>query len=129
MDAMVMLGAAGLPEPGGYQAVGWLLMALAGLGVAINQLLKLVDRMKEKPPPAETYMTKAQCAVSHGETDRRLDRLECEVPEIRAEIRRMVIELDRKGEERAVAIHNRINQLVEATGEMRGELKRMSTKG
>ena len=58
-----------LPHPESAQSIGWLALALAALIAGINQVLRLTDRLKEKPPVHQTYATK----VEHGQLQDRLD--------------------------------------------------------
>jgi len=56
-----------MPDPHSYQAVGWILVALAALCAGVNQIHSFLDRMKDKPAPADvkqhatdTFATKDQ---------------------------------------------------------------------
>jgi hypothetical protein len=44
---------ASLTDPNGFEAVGWVLFAMASLAAAANGILKLVDRWKDKPAPGD----------------------------------------------------------------------------
>jgi flagellar biosynthesis/type III secretory pathway M-ring protein FliF/YscJ len=90
-----------------------LLAGLFFVAAGINQVLRLVDRTKEKPPPAETYMTKETCRREHEEIAQRFDRVETEVRAIREQIRQDRVELDQADEERASKLHDRINLIAE----------------
>ena len=58
-----------LPDPNTAQSAGWALVALAALAASINQILRLTDRLKSKPPGE-------QLASESSELARRLDALE-----------------------------------------------------
>lgn len=49
-------------DPASYQSLGWLMLALFSLAGGANQVMRLLDRLKEKPNPAETYLTKTEAA-------------------------------------------------------------------
>lgn len=49
-------------DPSSYQSIGWILLALFSLAGGANQLFRLIDRLKEKPSPSETYLTKVEAA-------------------------------------------------------------------
>jgi hypothetical protein len=109
-------------DPGSAQAIGWLALTAAGAAGAANQVLKLMDRFKEKPPPADTYVTIKECKAMHSTQESRIGKLECEVTAIRTEIKSMGEDLDRKDEARAVAIHNRLNDILEKLSLVRGQI-------
>lgn len=109
-------------DPGSAQSIGWLALTAAGAAGAANQVLKLMDRFKEKPPPSETYVTIKECKVMHSSQELRIGKLECEVAAIRSEIRIMGEDLDKKDEARAVAIHSRLNDILEKVSLVRGQV-------
>ena len=106
------------------------LMAFIGclffLAAGINQVMKLLDRNREKPPPAETYTTLKECSVRHEAMTIRMERTENEVQAMRAEIKAELNQMTRLDEERASGLHERINRVLEAVSELRGEMRRMN---
>lgn len=42
-----------MPDPNSYSSIGWLLVAVVALITGVNQVLKLVDRVKDKPAPSD----------------------------------------------------------------------------
>lgn len=109
-------------DPGTYAAAGWILFGLASLAFAIDKVLKVTDRLKEKPSPMETYTTKEACRLLHSGQDLRLGKLECEVSAIRQEVKEGNAEMDRKDEARSVAIHNRTNEILAVASRTQGEI-------
>ncbi len=47
-------------DPSSYQSLGWLMVCAVALVAGINQVMRLLDRFKEKPRPADTYVTKEE---------------------------------------------------------------------
>lgn len=60
--AAVILADAGVhpSDPTSYQSMGWLMVCVVALIAGINQVLRLLDRFKERPRPADTYVTKEE---------------------------------------------------------------------
>lgn len=109
-----------LPEPNSFQTVGWICLALFGIAGGLNNLLKLWDRCKELPPPAQTYVAKSDCLAARAELHKRVERVEADLHEIRAEMKRDRDAILRAGEERAVKLHERINAVLAAVSELKG---------
>jgi hypothetical protein len=72
--------------PDAVQVAGWLASAFFIAG-GLNQVLKLIDRTKEKPPPIETYETKAEARQRLEEATARIQRLEAWNQELRREFK------------------------------------------
>jgi hypothetical protein len=89
------------------QLAGWIgsLFFLAG---GLNQLLRLTDRFKEQPPPAQTYATKEELGLLRQELGR-----------LRAEVRDDRDRILAAGEERARKLHERIDPII---NEMPGKI-------
>ena len=60
---------AALPSPDSPQALGWIVLTIAGLALAVNQVLSFTDRFREQPPASVTYTTKAE----HRELAKKMD--------------------------------------------------------
>jgi hypothetical protein len=73
-------------EPNAVQVAGWLASAFF-IAAGLNQVLKLIDRAKEEPPPIETYVTKAESQQRQEESAARIQRLEEWNQELRREFR------------------------------------------
>jgi hypothetical protein len=92
-------------------AIGWFMVAMAGFAHGLNQLLALTDRWKEKPVPSQTYATKQECASRHQAAEQRIEKMEAEISAVRIEIRAGLERMNQMDEQRAVALHNRINPM------------------
>jgi len=83
--------------PDALQTAGWLASAFFLAG-GLNQVLKLVDRTREQPPPAQTYATKAEQQQRFEDTLARIERLENRTEqhgqECRADLQRLQQRLD-----------------------------------
>ncbi len=88
------------------QIGAWAVTAFAIAG-GLNQVLRLLDRTKEKPIPAETYTTKEQCKTQRDAIAARVDRMEAEMGSLKGQLDTM----GRDNEERASRLHKRIDQL------------------
>lgn len=113
-----------LPDPNSYTAIGWFIVIGVAVIAGVNQAAALVARFKEKPSPPETYVTKVECRAVHTAQDQRIQKLDCEVAAIRAEFKEAVLEISRVQEARAVALHNRINDVLAAVSEVKGKVER-----
>ncbi len=96
--------------PDAVQVAGWLASAFFIAG-GLNQILKLTDRAKERPPPAETYVTKVEYQRQMQEEQARLIRLEVWMDQWRREIRADLTGLGEASEARAHDLHQRVNPL------------------
>lgn len=111
--------------------IGMAFLTLAAIAKGINEVLRLVDRAKTKPPASEqvqkleewiekNFATKADLqhakelfASSLLNQDGRIARLD-----------ELIRSNEAKHEQRAVALHDRINPLLEALGAMKNEIRR-----
>ncbi len=134
-------------DPTAIQIASWLAVAFF-LAAGVNQIWKLIQRFKDKPPPAEIYervnKTFAPRTMVEGlqvelhslrdETHRAFEhqtqtlenKMEANRIERREELRNIETRLDaimEKGEERAVNLHNRINPVVENTALIKGQME------
>ena len=114
---------ASITSPTGVEVMAFV-GSLFFLAAGANQVLKLVDRNKEQPPPSETYTTKVECGIKHEGFHDRLCRLELDVPIIRDEIRLETAEISRLAEARTSGLHERINDVLAAVSELRGVISR-----
>jgi predicted nucleic acid-binding Zn-ribbon protein len=93
--------------PTSYEAIGWLVVGLASLCVAINQIDDFFERRKTKPgfPPAE-QLENSQEALAD-----RVVRLEQAVGDIRREMKEDREALSRAGSARAAGIYKKIDEV------------------
>lgn len=114
-----------MPDPNSYQAIGWLLVGLAGLVHLYNQVRRAVDGLKEVPPPSQTYVTKNDCARTTDGISKRVERLEAEVGAIRADMKADRLAIMEAGEKRkneliatihesVSGVHKRVDRILEA---------------
>lgn len=141
MGALGVIGIMGaMVDPASFQAIGWIVVSLAALAMGVNAILKLFDRFREKPVPAETYMPRTECRIIHEALAKRLDKYEADQALTRAEFTKQLermqddfkasmAKMDERAEERIASVHNRLNALGETIngrlGEVRGQLDRM----
>lgn len=88
--------------------------------VIANQVLKLADRLKEKPPVSEVYETKEHCRTLENATVHRLGKLE----EAQTEIFRKLESMSAADEQGRSKIHERINKLSELIAKVLGRLEK-----
>lgn len=56
-----------LPDPTAASSIGWLVLALAGLCVAVNSIAGFwKEHVREKPTPSTTYATKVELDTELG---------------------------------------------------------------
>ena len=98
------------PDSAGFNSIqlaGWI-GSLFFLGGGLNQVLRLMDRFKEQPPPAQTYATKEELLL-----------LRHELNLLRAEVRADLDRILDAGEARARKLHQRIDPII---NEMPGKI-------
>jgi hypothetical protein len=96
-----------LLSPDSYQAIGWLIVGLASLCVAINQIDDFFERRKAKPgfPPAE------QLESSRLALERRVERLEEAMGEIRREMKEDREAQAKLASVRAAGIYKKVDEV------------------
>jgi len=107
----------------GLDIGGWSVAAFAVAG-GVNQILRIVDRVKERPAPSETYTTLANCDRRHHTISTELVGLRSDLQALRMEIRSDLKESIAANELRASKIHSRIDDLLEAVSELRGKVSK-----
>lgn len=100
-----------LPPPNSYEAIGWLIVGLASVCVAINQIDDFFERKKPRVgfPPVEQLDSSQQALA------RRVERLEQDIAAIRREMKE-----DRESQARAASV--RTAGLYRKIDEVRAEL-------
>lgn len=117
---------ASITSPTGIEVLAFV-GSLFFLAAGANQVLKLVGHFKEQPPPSTTYTTKVECRATHDGQHDRICRIEHESQKMRDEIRFEISEVSRLAEARTGGLHERINQVLAAVSELRGEIRRMKS--
>lgn len=106
------------PEP---KSLGEFLIVLGFLAsVAVNVVTLMGQRTKQK-----REVTFAEQFVSQEQMDaiaRRVDMVERQIEAMRSELKDDKTEILKAGEDRAEKLHNRINDVLQAVSQMRGEL-------
>lgn len=69
-----------LALPNGFSAIGWVLVALAALSIAVSRVWDLIDRMRAKNAPPGTYASASALRELR-------DEIRAEMDEIRQDIR------------------------------------------
>lgn len=124
---MLPLFAQTLPDPQSPAAIGWLLMALGGLFLALNQGADFIARFRKKEPgsveisgqplemrPSPEYARREELAAVVA----RQDRLEVKFEQVAKD-------LADAGEDRVRRIHARTDIILAAVSRVEGELKRL----
>lgn len=99
-----------MTPPTSLEIAAWLLAAFA-IAAGINQIMRLIDRMREKPSPVETYETKISAAKERDHIERRIQRVEADLLRLSSDIHTLGITLAETGESRARRIHERIDNV------------------
>lgn len=96
-----------MPLPGSYEAIGWLVVGLASLCVAVNQIDDFFERRKPRAgfPPVE------QLENAHIILVQRVDRLEDALGELRREMKQDRAAQAQAASERVRGIHQRIDDV------------------
>lgn len=119
-----------LPDPQSAPSVGWLVLGLAAIAVAVNQVGDLIARFRRKESqPTELTgqpieVRGAPDYVRREEFDvlcRRVARMETKFDE-------GVLKLSEQGEDRARRLHARIDALPERVIELLATTQRLHTK-
>lgn len=112
-----------LPSVSSGELGQWIVVA-AAVAIIANQGASLWKTMtgglKEKPPPAETYMTKTLCASQHAGLERQMESgsnrmggLEASIKELRQEFK-----ADMRG------MHDRTNAILAGVARLEGRIER-----
>lgn len=123
-----MLPLAELPAPDSASAIGWLLLGLAALAVALNQISEFAARWIGKKEASATTIADQPLEVRGApEYVRREEfvQLANRVIHLEAKFDQAVQTLSEQGEDRARRLHARMDTILEAVAEVRGELKRI----
>lgn len=116
-----------LPDPQSATSIGWLILSLAGLAVAYNAILSIVDRHKKKEPSGTEIVGQPLEVRGSPEYARReeLHYVVTRQDRMDAKLDVIVKDLSDAGEERARRLHARLDQVMVAVSEVKGELKRL----
>ena len=94
-------------NPNSYEGLGWLVVALSALCVAINQ----IDDFFERRKPREGFPPVEQLENSHNALSARVDKLEAEMNELRREMKQDREALNESGSARAAEIYRKIDEV------------------
>jgi len=144
-------GGAGLPEPASYTAIGWLVLSLAAIATAANQVDDFWARKKGKPPAGELHVAAAglsqrvtKLEENYGtiaselastrielmaDNDERRHSIEQKIDALRAETKADLREFGAKidglnagNEQRVLEVHKRVNVILDVVAELRGRI-------
>jgi hypothetical protein len=125
---MITLLASTVP-PEGFST--FLASLFYGVGL-VTALLVLWKQLFPKPIPQpfmtkveDQLVTKQECAVSHGHMHTRVLTLEARMDRVERKMETDKVEIITAGEERARQIHDRINTVLSAVSELKGEIKHL----
>ncbi len=140
MFLAALLSAAESAGPTSAQAIGWTILSLAGVAVAVERIQALIrrtangeDGVAVKPNPlvvaaAAQFVPMDEHRRVEEQVSRRIAAIELQVAEIRGEFARVrsevhtvEINLMQAGEERASKLHERINLVLERVAELQGQ--------
>ena len=134
-----------LPDPNNFASIGWLLIGLAALCFAANQILKFTDRFKDKPPASDVraelvdkltakelfHAHVAQNLREHENIFSKIGGVERgSQAKIESMSREWRLVMDSKFSEMIAAtdqgrekLHDRINEILSEVSELRGEMR------
>jgi len=112
----LLLAEVALPDPSSAQSIGWIVLTIAGLAVALNAVMDFWrSTIRGNPAPADTYATKSELDQAHG-------RMSRERRDIDAEIKRVEL----AAEKRADRVEVKLDTNNAMTAEMQGEVKHLN---
>src|SRR5579883_3055403 len=94
-------------SPTSYESIGWLVVGLAALCVAINH----VDEFFERRKPRQGFPPVEQLENSQQALARRVDKLEAELNAVRREMKEDRESSARSGSERAAGLYKKIDEV------------------
>lgn len=143
---MLSIIAQSLPDPASAASIGWVVLSLAALAVAWNQIDEWFGRRKDKPTGADVRseahdkfvlkrdfdaMQEAN-SEAHDGIFRKIGGIErgmgAKVDDMRKEMHEMELRLTKHGEERAEKTHNRINDVLAAVSNLEGRVEASAQK-
>jgi len=107
-------------------------LIIGGLMAAVYYGKEIFFPRDKTPQPfkvqaSEKYVLAEHCALAHGEIVRQLGKHEIEITALREMIRIELPAMERRitkeNDNHSILIHNRINEILEAVSELRGEVK------
>ena len=142
--------AAGMPDPATYEAMGWVIVVCVAIATGVNQVLRLMDRWKDSPAPAEVraeaaqmFMRREDCNRLHNEFQQQINEIRSQraadvkdatssrsgiynrIEDVRHEMVQMERRLNEGDEKRTDMLQQRINVILEAMGELRGKISKL----
>lgn len=113
-----MLPLATLPDPSSTASIGWLVLTLAGLAVAVNAIANFWrQNIREQPSPSATYATKAEHSDLRAQLDVELGRerasrkrMHEEIADIQGDMKAMRGELDMQSKQ-VESVHHELREM------------------
>ena len=122
MTFPLLLCEATLPPPTSEELFSWLKVAVALLGIAA-----LARTTFRRTPPIQVEIEQ-KIAVVRAELSGRMDEMDSKFDALRGQITADFMQIQRSGEARAGKIHDRVNETLEAIGELRGIVSQLVRK-
>lgn len=104
----MMIGQMPVPEP--LALAGWMICAVAVIWGA-NEAMKFFGRLKETPPPGQTYATKQELKELREDLRAELQGVRGDIGGIRSEMKKDKDAILDAGETRTGRIHERIDEM------------------
>jgi hypothetical protein len=117
-----MIFAEQLPDPGTFSSIGWVIVILASLAFGANAVMELVSRLRGSDPEPPN----GQLHQSVKQLNARIKVLEDWRAQLMAKLDEDKNQILMAGEHRAEKIHDRINDVLEAVSELRGQVNEIS---
>lgn len=110
--------AANLPDPSSAASIGWLVLTLAGLAVAVNAIANFWrQNIREQPTPSATYATKAEHSELRAQLDVELGRerasrkrMHEEIAELQGDMKSMRGELNTQSKQ-VESMHDKLEEI------------------
>ncbi len=107
--------------------MGTWIIVLFSISTGILTILRIIDYFKPKPPLhnqfADKVDTEKRFIALEKNTEKRFDDLEIKIGAVSKEQVRLFENIQNRSEERTGKIHKRIDDILQAVSEMRGELR------
>lgn len=127
-----------LPDPSSYPAIGWILVAIAATVAALNQVLKLTDRMKPEkvqPPYHEQFASsdefdalKASNTQTHSQLFNKISAISDHIGERIEDLSRKVERLDERSQSTNETVKSIREELTEVGKEVTSALAEIRSR-
>lgn len=105
-----------MPDPGSFQSIGWVIVSVAALATAWNQITRAVDRAKDKPAPADVRAEAHERFATKAE----LQATEAKIGQLRSDTDKSIVDLYDKVN-RAISSTESLATLTEMQGNLISE--------